>query len=801
MLISYNWLRELAAFDDSPSEIAARLTMAGLEVESMTALDQGLNNLVVGQILSKDTIPKTDHLTLCRIDVGKEHLQVVCGAPNHRVGDKVAVALPGARLPGGKEIRKAKIYGVESNGMICSEKELGISDHVSGVMILGEEFLVGAPAAEALGLKDTILELNVTPNRPDALSHLGVAREIAALTGSLLKMPIPTVSETGQEISSLSHVEIRDPALCMRYTARMVVDVTIQPSPLRIQQRLRAAGFRPINNVVDVTNYVLTEMGHPLHAFDFDLISQQQIVVRKAREGEKILTLDGVERELDPSMLAICDAEKPMAIAGIMGGEGSQVNGETRRIFLEAACFNPASIRRTSKQIGLHSESSHRFERGTDIEGMVKALDRAASLIQELAGGKIARGRIDLYPVKRSPLEIPIRQDHVHSILGFDMASDEINRILTSLSLEIAEKSEGKTVVRIPSFRSDLTREIDLIEELARIYGYNRIPSTLPHSLMTSSEMTSAQKWRVRVRRIIAGLGYQETIHYSFHNPKDLDDLNIGDEDPLRLQIRIRNPLSEDQSVLRSTLLPGLIRTLQYNLKRSLPDIRIFEIGHVFEPRNSGLPLEKNHLSVMITGKDKPLGWDMPGRRVDFFDLKGDLEELLDRLGIGGVVFSPQNQFPFLHPKKSAWIECGKTRLGFMGEFHPGILKKFELPDPVQYGEMDLNLCLQETDDSVSYEVVPHFPSVDRDIALILAEEISCAEVQERIRSLKPDLIREVRVFDLYKGKHIPEGKKSLAFRIRFQADDRTLTDPEINKIRDRIAAEMGKAFHAALRE
>ncbi len=513
MLISYNWLREFVEIDDSPPGLAERLTMAGLEVESMTALDKGFDNLVVGQVLSRDTIPKTDHLTLCRVDVGKEHLHVVCGAPNHRVGDKVVLALPGSRLPDGKEIRKTRIYGVESNGMICSEKELGISDQTSGVMILPDEAVPGSPAAEALGLKDTILELNVTPNRPDALSHLGIAREVSALAGSSLKMPIPKVQEEGQEISSMSSVEILDSNLCFRYAGRMVMDVTVRLSPLWMQQRLRSVGFRPINNVVDATNYVLAEMGHPLHAFDYDLLNGHRIVVRTARDKEKILTLDGVERALDPSMLAICDADRPVAVAGIMGGEGTQVSGETRRIFVEAACFNPISIRRTSKKLGLHSESSHRFERGTDIEGMIFALDRAACLIQELAGGIIAKGRMDLYPGKRPSLEIPLHPDHVRSILGVDVAPDEINRILRSLSCEITEKTKGETSVRIPSFRADLTREIDLIEEVARIHGYNRIPSTLPQSMMMSSEMTFEQRWIVRVRQTLAGLGYHETIH------------------------------------------------------------------------------------------------------------------------------------------------------------------------------------------------------------------------------------------------------------------------------------------------
>jgi len=394
MLISYQWLKEFVEINDSPEELAERLTMAGLEVESITHLENGFEDLVVGQIRSKDSIPKSDHLTECQVDVGKETLQIVCGAPNHRAGDKVIVALPGAKLPNGMKIKKSKIRGVESRGMICSEKELGISDEAAGVMILPEKVPVGEPASTILGRKDTVLEIDLTPNRADALSHLGVGREVAALSEGAFKFTNPEIEGNGPDIASLGSVEILDPDLCPRYTGRVIRDVTIAPSPLWLQMRLRSLGFRPINNVVDVTNYVLMELGHPLHAFDYDLIKEHKIIVRRALKGEKIRTLDGVERGLDPAMLVICDPENPLAVAGVMGGESSEVNSETRHIFLEAAFFHPVSIRRTAKALGLHSESSHRFERGTDIEGMVYAVDRAASMIRELTGGEIAKGRL-----------------------------------------------------------------------------------------------------------------------------------------------------------------------------------------------------------------------------------------------------------------------------------------------------------------------------------------------------------------------------------------------------------------------
>ncbi len=801
MRISINWLRDFVEIQDSPQVIADRLTLAGLEVDSVVSLQQGFDKLVVGRILTVEAHPDSDHLTICRVDAGGETLQIVCGARNHREGNKVVLALPGAVLPGGVEIVPSNIRGVRSSGMICSAKELGIPEESSGVMILPEDAEVGRSAAEVLGRNDTVLEIDLTPNRSDCLSHFGVARELAGLTGECLKRPEIKIQEEGPSIDSWIAVTIRDAELCPRYTARMILDVTIGPSPRWLRNRLCAVGLRPVNNVVDVTNYIMMERGHPLHAFDYDKIEGRRIEVRTARPGDVLKTLDGVERTLDSSMLLICDGKNPVAVAGVMGGENTEVDSGTKRIFLEAACFQPVSIRRTSKRLGLHSESSHRFERGIDIEGLVDSLDRAAALIQEVAGGRIAKGRIDHYPAPYPTQTISLRTGRVRSLLGISISSDEIKEILTRLSLTVENYGDDRLEVRIPSFRNDLTREIDLIEEVARFFGYDRIPTTLPNATLTSGKRSGTRRVQSLCRSILIARGFFETIHYSFQSPEDLDRLLIPEGDPLRAQIRIRNPLSEDQSVLRTLLLPGLLHTLNRNLAHSVSDIRIFEIGRIFQKRNSGLPLESGRLAGLLSGKNCPLGWGNRPRAFDFFDLKGVLEELFEAVGLIPVQWSTPEDLPFLHPGRSAWMAWKEEKFGFAGEVHPEVLKRFGLSEKAFCFELNLDFISEHFVDTVLYTSPIRFPFVDRDLALILSEEVSAGEVEEKIRAVAPDLIREVRLFDVYRGEPIAEGKKSLAYSIRFQASDRTLTDQEINGVRDRIVEELNQVFGATLRE
>ncbi|NOY53111.1 MAG: phenylalanine--tRNA ligase subunit beta [Deltaproteobacteria bacterium] len=801
MLISLNWLKEFISIDESPDELSGRLTMAGLEVESVRDLAEGFDRLVVGHILRKDPHPDSDHLTLCRVDVGKDEVQIICGAANHRQGDKVVVALPGARLPNGMEIVPAGIRGVESFGMICSEKEMGLSDTSEGVMILPGDAVPGTPAAEILGRNDTVFEIDLTPNRPDCLSHFGVAREIAAWTGNALKEPAAVVEEKGPEISTLIDVNVREPDLCPRYACRVIENVTIAPSPPWMQERLRAVGLRPINNVVDVTNYLLMELGHPLHAFDFDLLKGNRIEVRRAGEGEKIRTLDEVERTLDEGMLLICDGKKPVAVAGVMGGGNSEVGNGTRRVLLEAACFQPASIRRTAKRLGLHSESSHRFERGTDIEGLATALDRAASLIAALAGGRVAKGRIDIYPAPFREGVIPLRAAKVRDLLGISLPAGEIRLILERLQLTVEEGDRETLHVAIPPFRVDLEREIDLIEEIARIYGYNRIPSTRTRATLEPGGTTRNRQLSMRIRRALAAEGFFETIHYSFHNPDDLDRLGLAPDDPLRRFIEIRNPLSRDQSVMRTTLLPALLHNLRRNLKRSRSGLRLFEVGRTFEKSADAPALEKERLAGVAAGAEVLPGWDRQEREVDFFDLKSVLERLFRGLGISSTEWTALETVPFLHPGKSALIRNGETSLGYLGELHPEAMKRFELPQRVLCFDIDLEALFRAASGKIIYRPAIRFPAVERDIALVLPDTVPAGSIDKAIRESAPGLIRDVRLFDLYRGKPIPEGRKSLAFSIRFQAEDRTLTDSEVNDVRDGIVKKLENEFDATLRD
>ncbi len=801
MLISLNWLKDFVEIHEAPAELAERLTMAGLEVEGISDLAEGLENVVIGQIVSLDPHADAERLTVCQVDVGQDTRQIVCGARNQQLHDKVIVALPGAVLAGGVAIGKTTIRGVVSHGMICSEKEIGISDEADGVMILPPEAPVGTPAAAYLGRRDLVLEIDLTPNRADCLSHLGVAREVAALTGGGFRGPSTALQEAGPEVGTLSDVRVDDTELCPRYAGRMVLDVRVGPSPPWLQQRLQTVGLRPINNVVDVTNYVLMEMGHPLHAFDYDLLAEHRIEVRRAVHGERLRTLDGIERELDPSMLLICDGEKPVALAGIMGGANTQVHTGTTRVFLEAAYFQPASIRRTAKKLALHSDSSHRFERGTDIEGLIHAIDRAAALIQQVAGGQIARGRIDVYPEPWAGRDLRVRTGEIASLLGLKLTTDEIADIFTRLGLHIGERDAQGCVVSIPPFRVDLEREIDLIEEVARIYGYNRIPSTIPTASILSGQRTRQQRLTVLVRESLVSLGYTETIHYSFHNPLDLEWLGLPVTDPRRRQIRIRNPLSEEQSVLRTTLLPGLLHGTRRNQSLSVDDLRIFEMGRVFEKTNGGLPRETMRVAGLLVGRNAGAGWNVTPRSLDFFDLKGDLQELFERLRLLRCEWRPHDGLAFLHPGKSAEIACDGLSVGYAGELHPAVLKRYDLTGQPICFELDLDRLVERASETIVYEPPIRFPSVERDLALVLADEVPAGVVAEQIRNIEPELIREVRLFDLYRGAPIPAGQKSLAFAVRFQAPDRTLKNQEINEIRDKIVTELHRTLGATLRD
>jgi phenylalanyl-tRNA synthetase beta chain len=781
MRISFNWLKDYVDIDLTPQQLADRLTMAGLEVEGMEFLGSGLEGVIVGRIVSTKPHPDAGKLTLCDVDTGSEVLPIVCGARNMAAGDKVALALVGASLPGGLKIQKAKLRGAVSLGMLCSEKELGLANESEGIMILPEDAEVGENIIKAIGLDDWAMEINVTPNRPDCLSLTGIAREAAALTRRVLKMPKTAVKESPKQVKDMVGVEIQDDELCPRYAGRVVSGVKIAGSPGWLKRRLVKAGMRPINNVVDATNYVMLEMGQPLHAFDFDLIADHKIVVRAAGEGEKFTTLDGTERVLSAGMLLICDGARPVALAGVMGGLNSEVSEKTTNIFIESAYFSPAGIRRAAKRLGMHTEASHRFERGTDPEGVVPALDRVAELIAELAGGKVAAGRVDEYPRPVVMPEVLVRPARVADILGVELDREEMTDILSRLQIKVLE--DGPEVIRAmpPSFRPDLEREIDMVEEIARIHGYSKIKSSLPSCAMTPGLPDKVRDSARTAKETMYNAGYTEVINYSFINPQDFDRLMLHEDDPRRKAVALRNPLTVEQSVMRTTLVPSLLGNLAWNLSRGVRRLKIFELSKVFLSGGPGLPNEPLRLSGLAVGPRDLCLWDKRQGEPDFFDIKGVVETLLDGLRIEGAVFSPASDVPFLHPGKAAWVMIGGREAGFVGQLHPEVQARYDVSAPAYVFELDLEALVEMEGEEPSYRQLPKYPAVERDVAVIVPEEVTSFSVQKTIESLKLDIIEDIKLFDYYAGRPIPKGRKSLAYTITYRSPNRTLTDEEVN--------------------
>ncbi|MRR59179.1 MAG: phenylalanine--tRNA ligase subunit beta, partial [Deltaproteobacteria bacterium] len=678
MIVTYNWLKEFVDFDLSPQELADLLTMLGLEVEGVRNVGGGLDEVVVAVVEEKSQHPNADKLSLCRVNNGKETLAIVCGAQNFKAGDKVALAQIGAVLPGDFKIKRSKIRGEESCGMLCSEKELGLAAESEGIIILPAELPLGVPVFDALGLKDTIFEIGLTPNRADCLSVVGIAREIAAKIGTTVKYARPMVSESHIPISECAQVIVEDSDLCPRYTARYLACCSIGPSPAWLVRRLEAVGMRSINNVVDVTNYVLIEYGHPLHAFDADLLAGGKIVVRRAAEGECFMTLDGQERVLKAGDLTIRDGEKGVALAGIMGGENSEIRQETTNILLESAYFNPSAIRRTSKRLGLHTESSHRFERGADINILVTALDRAASLIAELAGGNVAVGAIDVYPSQLPSRTVRFRVEQCNKLLGIQLTADEMVIIFNRLEFTVSVVEPGLLDVTVPTCRVDIEREIDLIEEVARLNGYNNIPVTMPKARVFSDRPTRHQRLEKQLRNVMVGQGFSEVVTFSFMAPGVLDKLLLAPDDQRRSVVRLRNPLVEEQSVMRTTLLPGLLEAAARNMNYRMLSLRLFELRRVYLPvEGQELPKEPLHLAGIMTGARYREGWNQERQQVDFYDVKGVIEHILDEFVIGSVSFVQDRLDSYFHPGKSCLILCGGDRLGSFGEIHPDVLNTF----------------------------------------------------------------------------------------------------------------------------
>ncbi|HVO65424.1 MAG TPA: phenylalanine--tRNA ligase subunit beta [Syntrophales bacterium] len=788
MLVSLRWLKDYVDVRISLTELVDRLTMAGLEVDAVKETGPSFTNVVVAKILSVKPHPSANNCLLCEVSMGESSLPVVCGASNIHTGDVVPLAKIGATLPGGYTIRSSKIRGEISEGMLCSEQELGVGSDEAGIMILPGDLTIGEDLSKALDLNDTVLDIAITPNRSDCLSIIGIAREIAAITGMKFKYPGINVIETEEDIDRVTSVTILDPDLCPRYSARMVKNVTIKTSPLWMRQRLEAVGLRAINNIVDITNYVMIELGQPLHAFDFRFLEEGRIVVRKSRKGEKFTSLDEKERILETDTLMICDGIKPVAIAGIMGGLNSEVKEDTKTILLESAYFAPSSIRKSAKLLGMITDAAFRFGRGVDPEGVVRALNRAAQFMAELSNGSVCKGYIDQYPKKvETARDIPFRIRRANDILGTNISAHESNRILGCLDMSIHKESEEIYRVTPPTYRIDIMREIDLIEELARLHGYDNIPVTLPPVSVLTIVKDNKRILTDRIRKILGGSGYSEIITYSFISSDLIDQLGLSSEDERRKTVKIRNPLSEDQSVMRSTLLCSLLETMKKNANNGCFDLKIFEIGRVFFHQQEGeLPIEKNMIGCLITGLRSDDFWSSK-LHADFYEIKGCIENIFDSLKISGLKFKSDYREAFLHSGKSSGVFVDDKLLGFLGEVHPDVLMRMDLKNPAYVFEINLDILADYFSDKVLYKDLPRFPSVVRDVAFVVDQGMETDKMLNLAMDMDKELLEKVSIFDVYSGKSVPHGKKSLGLRFTYRASDRTLTDDQVNQVHSGI--------------
>ncbi len=792
MKITYNWLKSLTNFNFSPKELVNRLTMVGLEVDSLNHQNWDFDGVVVGEVVSKTRHHDSDHLWICDVNIGKRKLSVVCGAPNVEVGQKVPVAQEGTKLPGGLLIQRSKIRGVESEGMICSEAELGISSRGEGIMVLDDSMKFGAKLRDVIGSGDIVLDIDVTPNRPDCFGAIGIAREVAALAGSKLTAPKIRLKEDVQSIKKFVQIKILNPEKCPRYTARFIGNVEIKPSPWWLRQRLEAIGIRSINNVVDVTNFVMMETAQPLHAFDYDLLKGQRIVVKKAKNGDEFTTLDGKTHTLDSNCLLICDGKRPVAIGGIMGGVNSEVSDSTKRVLLESAYFDPVNIRRTAKKLGISTESSRRFERGTDPNGVLFALDRAAQLIAELSGGKIAKGISDVYPKRIKTKKVKLRFERIRLLLGVAVPPTTVRSILASLGFTIVAKSPVGFTVEVPTFRPDVTREADLIEEIARVHGFDNIPE---EPMVAINQLAPAnvheQFLRTLKYQLTAG-GLSEILTYSLLNKKQAACF-AGAE---RL-VEVVNPISVDFSTLRPSLLPGLVNIIRWNVNRKNRNLKLFEIGNVFTSDGNKI-VEIKKIAAVLSGTGFYSNWKLKSPDCDIFDVRGIVENLLRRNNIAEFVFKPALS-PY-SKRTTLDIQVGGNSIGILGELNEEVLSGFDVDLPVFFFEIEYSNLHEKINRWRLYQPIPKFPPVVRDIAVLVQETVDAELVANDIRKNGGEFLKNLSLFDVFVGQQIESGCKSLAFNLTFFSPQRTLTEQEVDLQIRRILDSLANNFLARLR-
>jgi phenylalanyl-tRNA synthetase beta chain len=796
MKIPYGWVREFAPLKLSAQDAADRLVNAGIEVASVTPVaPEGLRGALVGEIeaIERELGESRGHrLLLCRVRAGSQRFSVVCGAPNTRAGVRAAFAPPGATLPGLGAVTARKIHGVESQGILCSERELGLGDeHEAGLLLLDGDARVGADLVEQLGLDDHVLEIEITPNRPDCLSVLGVARELAALTGAPLRPPRIALRESGPRARDLARVEVKAPDLCRRYTLRVIDDLKVAPSPAWMRSRLRAAGLRPISNVVDITNYVLWELGHPLHAFDAAAVSDATIIVRRAQAGERFVTLDGQTRTLDDSMLVIADPARAIGLAGVMGGQNTEVSDTTTRVLLESAYFDPATTRRTSRTLQLKTDAAYRFERGADIEGLLDAGARTAQLMAELAGGTVARGVVDAYPRRRRPVRVRLRMARIERVLGIAPPPARARRILASLGLGVRPRGRDLEV-DVPSFRRDLTMEDDLVEEVIRVWGYDRLPTTFSRGDVALARDSETGRQERLVRAVLVGAGLTECVTYAFSDPARAGEL--GAPAPLKLL----NPLSQDASALRAHPLEGLLGVIATNFRKQQPGVRVFELGRTYEPSMTGdtSTAEPRWATLALAGARTDEAWHTPAATVDVYDAKGLAELVLAAFGMSATT-RPGGRLSGFEPDSHATLQVGETVVGEFGEVAAAVRAAFGIPLPVFAAALSLD-AVPLAPHAVRYAALPRYPSIQRDMAFVLTDPAATAAgIAAAIGEHAGPLLRDVQVFDVFR---LPEGGRSVAYRLTFQADDRTLTDEEINTVHARVAEAVSRRFGITLR-
>jgi phenylalanyl-tRNA synthetase beta chain len=805
MKVTLNWLKQYVQFDWPPEELATRLTMLGLEVEGVQKLGGDMDGIVVAQVLTRDKHPNADKLSVCRVNDGHGERIIVCGAQNFQAGDKVPLILPGSTLPtkpgeAPVTIKVGKIRGVESQGMLCSPDELGLPDAIDGLLILRADAVVGQSFAEYLGRQgsDVVYDLEITPNRPDWNSVIGIAREISALTGHPLRLPdiqIDASRLAGEPTEKLVAVRIQEPELCPRYTARIVRGVKIGPSPAWLRSTLEKAGVRSINNVVDVTNFVMLEIGQPLHAFDYHLLGgQPAIVVRRAAEGEKFVTLDGKERLLTSQMLLIADETKAVALAGVMGGQNSEIQSSTVDVLIESACFQPQNIRATSKKLELRTDSSYRFERGADPGICDWASRRAAQLILETAGGTLLDTLVDAYSAPPPPKQISLRCEKTNELLGVEIAPDAQVQFLQRLGLDCVQASPP--TFRIPTFRVDLKREADLIEEIGRLYGVDKIPSTPPRGAVGTNAFDAVHDQIAEARRLLAALGLFEAQGQTLISAAAAS-LSADAAQTAALQY----PLSADMNVLRPSLLPGLLESLGHNASRKSGDVALFEIGRVFV-LTEGKIKEERQLALVLMGRRQPGFWSGSNRdaKFDIFDLKGSLEEFLEQFGLRGITWT-RSEPPGSLFLESAAVQLGKLTLGEMGQIARALQKRFDLRDGVFAAELNLDLLLARRVPAKSFKPLPSYPSIRRDIAMLTPETVLFDTVQSVVKKAKPANLEKMELFDVFRGNNVPAGQKSIACAFTYRNADRTLTDAEVNAAHEKLVEQLKQSLPATIRD